>query len=296
MENNKGFFTQELDKTEDNPAGLFFIQLLFEQECEFPPQEKMKEILEKHLGKIDNMKFNSGLISFAPQDYCIEYEDKKIPPLLQAVRSKFPENIEIDDLTRSQMWDCPEHDEIIGKCRFHIMAFDMLSSMMNENYKERADMLMNYTDALVEMFPECTAVFFKSSGKLISREKYINAGVPENYRFIFHAVNIRFFNIQGTKDMMVDTLGMSILSLPDLQYHFHGLDPNDVVNHALNVLIYIYEKNCPIKNGHSIDGFKKTLISGKYEQWKCQFENSLIQPIREVIDINTGKYASGERR
>ncbi len=36
--------------------------------------------------------------------------------------------------------------------------------------------------------------------------------------------------------MMVDTLGMSVLSLPDLQYHFHGMDPNAVVNHAYNML------------------------------------------------------------
>ena len=30
-------------------------------------------------------------------------------------------------------------------------------------------------------------------------------------------------------------------------------------------------------------------------KWKVQYEDSLIQPIREVIDINTGEYASGNR-
>lgn len=39
--------------------------------------------------------------------------------------------------------------------------------------------------------------------------------------------------------MIVDTLGMSTLFLPDLHYHFHGADPNHVVNHAYNVLSYI---------------------------------------------------------
>jgi hypothetical protein len=31
-------------------------------------------------------------------------------------------------------------------------------------------------------------------------------------------------------------------------------------------------------------------------QWKCQYEDALIQPPRAVLDINMGKYASGERR
>ena len=38
-------------------------------------------------------------------------------------------------------------------------------------------------------------------------------------------VNVRFFNIEGTEDMLIDTVGMSTLFLPDLQYHFHGMDP-----------------------------------------------------------------------
>ena len=38
--------------------------------------------------------------------------------------------------------------------------------------------------------------------------------------------------------MLIDTVGMSTLFLPDLQYHFHNMDPNWVVNHAYNVASY----------------------------------------------------------
>ena len=30
-------------------------------------------------------------------------------------------------------------------------------------------------------------------------------------------------------------------------------------------------------------------------QWKCQYEDALIQPPRGVLDINMGDYASGKR-
>jgi hypothetical protein len=30
-------------------------------------------------------------------------------------------------------------------------------------------------------------------------------------------------------------------------------------------------------------------------QWRCQYENALIQPAREVIDIYMNEYAAGQR-
>ena len=49
--------------------------------------------------------------------------------------------------------------------------------------------------------------------------------------------------------MLVDTVGMSTLFLPDLQYHFHSMDPNWVVNHAYNVASYILATTTPLRMG-----------------------------------------------
>lgn len=87
---------------------------------------------------------------------------------------------------------------------------------------------------------------------------------------------------------------MSTLFLPDLQYHFHDMDPDAVVNHAYNVLNYIFDKENPIQSHNHIDGIKDGKISPDV-QWNVQYENSLIQPVREVLAINMGEYASGSR-
>ena len=113
-------------------------------------------------------------------------------------------------------------------------------------------------------------------------------------RFIYYAVNVRFFNIEGTDDMIVDSVGMSTLWLPDVQYHFNTLNPNSVVYHAYSVLCYIYDNECPIKSGDCVDGLENGEMS-KNVQWNVQYEESLIQPVREVLDVNVGKYASGNR-
>ena len=105
---------------------------------------------------------------------------------------------------------------------------------------------------------------------------------------------VRFFNIEGTEDMLIDTVGMSTLFLPDLQYHFHGMDPNWVVNHAYNAASYILEHDNPIEDGETIDGVADGQMCREI-QWKCQYEDALIQPPRGVLDINMGNYASGGR-
>ena len=94
--------------------------------------------------------------------------------------------------------------------------------------------------------------------------------------------------------MLVDTLGMSTLFLPDLQYHFHDMDPNWVVNHAYNVAAYILENDNPIESGETVDGIVDGRISQEV-QWRCQYEEAMVQPARPVLDIEMGEYASGQR-
>ena len=98
----------------------------------------------------------------------------------------------------------------------------------------------------------------------------------------------------GHDCMLIDTVGMSTLFLPDLQYHFHDMDPNWVVNHAYNVASYILANDNPIQDGETVDGVENGEMSREL-QWKCQYEDALIQPPRGVLDINMGEYAAGQR-
>ena len=159
---------------------------------------------------------------------------------------------------------------------------------------ERADFDMDYLEALLELFPTCEAVYSLNTGKLVLADVIRSRTVSGLDRFIRYIVNVRFFNIDGTGDSLVDTLGMTLLYMEDLQYHFHGMDPNWVVMHAYNIAAYVLENCRPIKDGDTIDG----VIDGNIDQslqWKCRFEDALVQPSRPVLDIHMGQYAAGGR-
>ncbi len=284
---------QDLSKKAPEAGAVCPIHLFFKQKVEMPSKEKIIEIMEKHLGEGECFSYSTEMAAFAPKKYIAEFKDGNAPVQLMITACLESSDYHIDELTRSQMWDCPESEEILSSCPYHVIAVDMLAGAL-PNYKDRANMLMDFMEALVELYPNCVAVQFQSSGKMFTREKIVNHQVPYDKRFIYFAVNVRFFNIQGTPDSLVDTIGMNILYMPDFQYHFHNMDPNWVVNHAYNSLTYIYDNGVVINDGDTIGG----IVNGNLDssvKWRCQYEDSLIQPIRDVIDVYMNEYASGQR-
>lgn len=273
--------SKESNKPES--GNVFSMQLLMKEKCAMPDLEYFSDVMRQHIGEVDCFSYDNEHANFAALAYQTEIGDKTVSPMLMISECFERKNDDIDAFIRNQMWDCPEHEKILDECGYQVAAVDILGGILEA--KDRAKMLMDFLDALVKLYPSCEAVYFQKSGKLISTEYIKSCQCPAEDRFINYAVNVRFFNIEGTDDMLVDTLGMSTLYLPDLQYHFHGFDPNHIVSHAYQMLLYVFHNDCPIKNGDLIDGIQNGEISTAV-QWRCCFEESLVPPERDVINID----------
>lgn len=289
-------FQQSLMQKTDlqiRPGGVFMVQLLMKEKCEMPSNERFTEILSKHLGKVEQYGDRKVSVMFAAHDYISEMKDASLPVTLMISDCEEFVQSSIDDFRRSQMWNCmSDRDQILSECKYQIFANDMLGGGLSA--KKRANMLMDYLEALVELYPQCEAVYNANSGKLIKADDIRKKEMTGIDRFIRYAVNVRFFNVEGTKDSVVDTLGLSLLYIEDLQYHFHDMDPNWVVGHAYTVASYLLNNDNPMKDGDTVDGIRNGMIVQDI-QWKCQFEDALIQPARVVIDVCMDEYAAGNR-
>lgn len=285
-------FKQDLLQKEKE-GGVFIVSLLFKERVEAPQKKRMETVLGRYVGDTECFWYDEKGAGFAAKRYTAQFKEGGIAPQLMITPCDFFTGDNIDTFKRSQMWDCLEdRDRIFDECKYQIFACDMLASVLPA--KERACLDMDFVEGLVELYPTCEAVYFHNSGKLFLAETIRKHQIPKEDRFIKFAVNVRFFNIEGSDDMIVDTLGMGILFLPDLQYHFHDMDPNWVVNHAYCTAAYILQNDNPIESGDPIDG----IIDGQFStktQWKCNYETALIQPVRDVIDICMNEYAAGGR-
>ncbi len=279
------------------PGGVFAAQLLMKEKCATPSSEHMREVLSSRLGKVEiigEQNPEKGTISFSALDYESQFSDAKVPVQLSILGCESFHADRIDDMKRSQMWNCREdRDRILTECKYAVVVNDMLGGGLRAQI--RANMLMDYLEALVELYPSCEAVYFLNSGKLVPADLIRNGEIKGLDRYIQFCVNVRFFNINGTNDHVIDTLGLSLLYIEDLQYHFHDMEPDWVVGHAYSMASYILTGDRPVRNGDTIDG----IVDGRLVQdiqWRCHFEDSLIGPKRSVLDICMGEYAAGDRQ
>lgn len=284
---------QKNKNTEQSQRGVVFImRLLMKEKCPMPSLAEMDKALEKHLGRVECFCHKEGMASFAVPKYKAEFQEGTIAPQVMVLDCVSTDLTKTDPMITSQMWDCPNSKDVLEQCRWQVVASDMMAAPLD--YKDRAELLMDYLEALLELYPQCEAVLFETSGKLMPRGKLVGQSIPKEDRFLQFAVNVRYFRVEGTQDMVVDTLGMSTLSLPDVQYHFRDMNPNLLVGHARSLLAYNYANNAPIQSGQTVDGIRENRIDPAV-QWGCHYEKALIGPAREVLDVYMNEYAAGRR-
>ena len=290
----------EMDPT-IRPGGVFMVQLLMKEKCERPSIQRIAEVLERHIGKVEaaepekkTAEAMNGLALFAAMDHIAKFSNGQGPVQVSIMPCDTFHPETIDEMKRSQMWDCLEdRDRILSECKYCVFANDILTGALDP--LERADFDMDYLEALVELFPTCEAVYSLNTGKLILADTVRNKEFTGLDRFIHYIVNARFFNISGTSDSVVDTLGMSLLYIEDMQYHFHDMDPNWVVGHAYTIASYILATRRSVKDGDTVDGIADNGNLDQSIQWKCHYEDALVQPSRPVLDVHMGQYAAGGR-
>ncbi|MDD7184685.1 MAG: hypothetical protein SPE43_10605 [Ruminococcus sp.] len=213
---NAKIFEQDLNNKNKSSGTVFAVHLLMNKICSMPDKQLMQNIINKHLGETDCFCYYEKTAGFAVKKYSVNFEkdNGNIPPMLMITECSEIKKPVMDEISASQLWDCPDGSEILKNCRYQVIATDMLASGLY--YKGRAEMLVDYIEALAELYPSCIALVFETSKKMLSREDIIKCCLPKEKRFIYYAVNVRFFNIQNTEDMLIDTIGMSTLFMPDL--------------------------------------------------------------------------------
>lgn len=284
---------QDLNDRVPDRNVMMMAQLLFREKPKQADADALKAALEALIGEVNNITDKPEMPMFSTSKFKAVFSDKPegVPVLANYIGPHEFSAEKLDEMTRSQFWDF--RDGSIDDFKYCVDAFAMLGAGLP--YKEQAELFLAQVDAALKCYPECEAIFVIHSGKLTTPADFEHCkqfALPE--RFIRLAVNARFFNIQDTDDMIVDTLGFFAFGGADVQLHFHGLDPNHAVEYVYNIASYQFANDFPVKTGDTIDGIENGIIV-QHIQWETRYEDSLIQPVRPVLDINCGEFASGRR-
>lgn len=277
----------------EQQSNVFQMWLLFDHEPKRPDAEMLKADLEQKCGKVDVVSSSLELTSFGVRRYTSHFKEGNIPAQVILGNIMPFRKEDISDPERAQIREIENRDEFLEKCTHKILAADMMAALDAEH---RTKLLMDWLEVVVNIMPDCKAVWIPSGGKLVSADLIRSKKTDRSDRFICYAVNARYYSIKDTEEMLVDTHGMCAVGLPDVQCHFHTLNPNDVINYIYNIAAYIYQSGQKIKDGDTIDGLTKDGSLDENSQWTCRYEDAMVQPMRPVIDICPGEFAAGDRK
>jgi hypothetical protein len=247
---------------------------------------RAQEILESDLGSPDPHGADKAFL-IVHKDHPVKYSDAEVPAQTAILAADQPPQLEAYRQDIQQSWRCPAAEELLRGCKAALLVTEMMARALPP--RDRVSLFHGVLRATIDVAAP-DALVFKHSQQVVAPADYL-AACGEDPIFRPGSLNVRFFNISNSDgDMVMDTRGLAEIGLHDLQCHFRDLDPTEVARVLFNTGVYIFEKGPVIESGQTVTGIEPD------SKWRCQFENSLLAPKREVLDLNPGKpYAAGKR-
>jgi hypothetical protein len=209
----------------------------------------------------------------------IELADANIPAqCLAAIPDEKHPGIDLPETALQQNWHWSEANELVKDCKYELLVTDFMTCTLE--YKQRVNLFMNFLVAVIKATSP-NLVYSVSGQKLLAPTKLISIWDSEEREELYGICNVRLYNIGDTpgKEMLMDTVGLSIIGLPDFQIRFSNFDVNDIANLLWNYAYYIYEYGDVIKDGNTMEG----ITTGS--KWRCERLISQLQPERMVINV-----------
>jgi hypothetical protein len=273
-----------------SPLAPLIVQLLYD----FKPAigfEHLTRKVEEYCGRIDAQMRpapNADHAHYFMLDAQAEYKGGRAPSQLCLCHAQMPLDSERLETSLQQTWDWDEARQVVASTQWALVANDLLAGGLPP--KVRNKQFRGFIRAVQEIAP-CQAMHWLNTQQMINPARFLFQQDQEGTKPLYGSINVRFFNIQNSNgDFLMDTLGLAVLGLPDIQCHFRKLPPNSIAQMLGDVACYIFDNGDVIKDGETVPGIKEN------ERWKCQHEMALVKPERPVLDIDPGvEFAAGQR-
>ncbi len=271
-------------------CSIQIVELLYRHRplCDYARMKaKAQEILASNLDSSDPSDVDKVFLIIHKQ-HRAKYANGQVVPVQTAIlATDQPPQLERYQQDIQQSWRCRGAEELLRGCQESCLVAEMLANMLPA--QERVSLFHGVLRAMTEVTAP-DALVFKHSQQVIVPADYL-AACTEAPILRPGSLNVRFFNVSNSDDdMIMDTRGLQEIGLHDLQCHFRELDPTRVARVLLNTAVYVFEKGPVIESGQTVEGVEPG------SKWRCQFENSLLEPTRQILDLNPGKpYTAGTR-
>lgn len=231
----------------------------------------------------------SDTLLFFHKSLNVQYKDGAVHPQTAILATDNASDPDVYAEKIQQSWSCDDAGERIAACNTSRLVTEMMARSLEP--VERIRLFHGVLQAFVEL-TKPHAIVFGHSQQVVAPDAYLESCSNDPIQRL-GSLNVRFFNISNSnnEDMIMDTRGLDEIGLHDLQCRFRDLDPNGVSQVLFNTALYIFEFGPVIESGQTVAGTKPDA------RWLCQHEESLLEPKRELLDLDPGPpFAAGGRQ
>lgn len=267
---------------------MYAVDLLYRQ----PPVLPTRTLLEALQARCPGLEPSSRdqspeMLTYVQTRHQVGYKGVAVPAQLLVIPGRHERDaVRIEDSIQ-QSWTQRNARELVTAAPHVVSVADMMASGLP--HKDRLHLFLDALAAILEVVP-CQAIHWRPSQQVLTPDRFLANHRGEAGHLLYAGpLNVRFFD-DAPVEKLADTMGLAALGLPDLQCHFHGLHPDEVVRFLYAFALSVFENGDVIESGQTVTG----LHGG--EQWTCRREEALIPPRRVVLDVNPGPlFAAGDR-
>lgn len=267
-----------------SPLAPLISQFLYVKEPEIDFMELTRAV-RRYCGNVDPGHLpgkDSQMAHYFMTDAVAEFKEGRLPTQLCLVKAR-PVSAQVREQIQDslhQTWNWEAAGEVSAACRYIVVASDFMAGSLERAVRNRQ--FRGFLRAIQETIP-ADAIHCLNSQLVVNPVEFLRQQEGETGEQMMASINVRLFRIEGTNgDCLMDTMGLAVLGLPDVQCHFRQLDCGQMAGKLYDIAIYLFEKGDVISDGETVAGLEPM------QWWKCQHEMAMVGPERMVLDLNPG--------
>jgi hypothetical protein len=260
------------------PVPSYVVDLLYDELPLFSRDEVLVKFRDRcgAASAMDNAK-DGGLNFFFP-DLRAPFKESTVP--VQIAMTVTPGQLPVDQVmpVMKQTWDWAEAKDVVSKHQAIVTVSDLLASGLP--YKSRLGFFQNVLCGILELLKPL-AIRWRPSGKFVNPSVLLAAPEPGPKRdAIRGAVNVRRTIVKSTGGVVLDTLGLGALGLPDFEVALGDRMPPPFEIALRSLARYEYDLGDVIAPG-------RTVKAGA-EAFQLARGMSSVEPKRDVFLLKPG--------
>ena len=255
-----------------NPSGVYAVELLYAQQPEIDGA-RLLGALRGRLGLVEPIDGMDGSLGYVISELEAEFADVRTSAQLIVTPTEVVYNPEVAAESLQQTWDWPGAADAVSRCTRGVFVSDFLARTLPPPVRLR--FMVEAVRAVVGTATPL-AIDWKPAQKVVDPGTGLTAPTLP--------FNVRFFTLADTGENVMDTRGLDILGLPDVQCRFTGLSPAEVASHLYGIAAHLVQQG-PVR-----DGFIAAATDG--QRWVCRYGESLAGPVRQIVDLQQDEDAT----